>query len=54
MILRSDVLNSLSVIAENVDAHNSVVELWVGALHYLVVSVLLVVECIKTLENELE
>lgn len=54
MILRPNILNGLPVVAENINAHNSVVELWVCALHDLVVCVLFVVQSIKALQNELE
>jgi len=45
-ILRSDVLNSLSVVAVDVNSNNGVVELRVSALEDFIVGVLLVVESI--------
>ena len=45
-VLRSDVLNSLSVVAVDVNSNNGVVELRVSALKDFIVGVLLIVESI--------
>ena len=42
------------MISEDVHPHHSMVEVWVGALHDLIVLMLFVVECIETLEDEVK
>lgn len=53
-ILRPDVLDSLSVVAMDVDSHNCMVEVGVCAGQDVVVLVLLIVEGIEALEYKLE
>ena len=49
-----NILDGLSVVVEDVHSHHSLVELWVGALDQLVVEVLLIVQCVKALEDEVK
>ena len=52
VILGLDVLNRLSMVSEDVDTHDSVVELRVGALKNFVVSVLFVVKRVEAPKQE--
>ena len=49
-----DILDSLSVVVEDVHSHHSLVELGVSALDQLIVEVLLVVQGIKALEDKVK
>ena len=49
-----NILDSLSVVMEDVHSHNSLVELGVSALDQLIVEVLLVVQGIKALEDKVK
>jgi hypothetical protein len=53
-VLGSDILDSLSMVAVDVNSHDSVVEFRVGTLKDLIVGVLLIVESIEAFENELK
>ena len=53
-VLGPNVLYGLSVVPVDVDSHNGVVVVWVGALEHVVVCMLLVVESVQAFEDELK
>lgn len=54
VVLRSNILNSLSMISGDVHTDHCIVEFWVCALQDLIVLVFLIVQSVEATEEELE
>ena len=54
MILRSDVLNCLPVISENINSDYGVIELRIGTLQNFIILVLFVIQAIKSFQDKIK
>ena len=53
-ILRLDILDSLSMLAMDINSHNCLLEVWIRRLHNGVVLVVQISKSVETFEYELE
>lgn len=54
VVLRLYVLDSLSMVLENVDSHNRMIKFWIGGLKDFIVYIFFVIQSIKSFEQKLK